>query len=325
VTVNHATDRAAPAAPEHPGRWTLHGLNNGVIFRLTVAGVRRLPRGVSYAIGGAGGWLSWRLMRETTDAIASNLEAVFPQESLTRRRHRALEVYRSYTRDAVDFIRGLSAADHELPAMFTVTDAERQRFDALTKAGRGSIIVTGHFGNWEAGAILMRRVLGLPLTVVAMREANDEVNAIRLEIRERLGVPTLEVRQSIDTALQIRRLLGENRAVALLMDRHLGRDRVPVTFFGRRAWFLRTPALLAYLTGAPLVPCFIERTGPGRFLATLCEPVFLDQSEDRNAALARGVQAVASALEARVRARPECWYHFYRYWDAQHDDYTGLA
>ena len=33
------------------------------------------------------------------------------------------------------------------------------------------------------------------------------------------------------------------------MDRHVDRDRVEVQFFGRRAYFLRTPALLSYLTG----------------------------------------------------------------------------
>ena len=45
----------------------------------------------------------------------------------------------------------------------------------------------------------------------------------------------------MDTALQIRRRLAENRIVAMLMDRYVDRDRVPVTFFGRRTYFLRTP------------------------------------------------------------------------------------
>ena len=105
----------------------------------------------------------------------------------------------------------------------------------------------------------MRRVLHLPLTIVAMAEASAEVNRIRREIRDGLGVDTIEVRQSLDTALQIRRRLADNRIVAMLMDRHLGRDRVEVTLLGRPAWFLRTPALMGYLTGAPLMPCFIER------------------------------------------------------------------
>ena len=311
--------------PAQPRRWTLHGLNNGLIFRLTLAGVRRLPRRASYAIGAAGSWLAWRLMDETNEAIADNLAAVFTDEPAARRRRRALDVYRSYTRDAIDFIRALHASDREVREMFELDPADRERFTRLTSAGRGAIIVTGHFGNWESGAILMRRVLDLPLTVVAMKEANDEVNALRRHLRDQLEVPTLEVRQSLDTALRIRRLLSANRAVALLMDRHLGRDRIAVTLFGRRAWFLRTPALLAYLTGAPLVPCFIERIGPGRFRAVLGEVIAIQAGEARDRALARAVQTVADALEARVRARPESWYHFYRYWDAQRDEYAGLG
>jgi len=30
------------------------------------------------------------------------------------------------------------------------------------------------------------------------------------------------------------------------------------------------------------------------------------------------------AIEARVRANPHAWYHFYRYWDAQRGSYDGL-
>ena len=36
-------------------------------------------------------------------------------------------------------------------------------------------------------------------------------------------------------------------------------------------------------------------------------------------------QEIADQLSEQVRAHPECWYHFYRYWDAQRDDYVGLG
>ena len=121
----------------------------------------------------------------------------------------------------------------------------------------------------------MRRVFNLPLTVVAMAEASDEVNRLRRDIRDSLGIDTVEVRQSLDTALQIRKRLADNRIVALLMDRHLGRDRVQVNFLGRPTWFLRTPALMAFLSGAPLVPCFIERIDGGRFSVSPGEPIFV--------------------------------------------------
>ncbi len=250
-----------------PRRWTVHGLNSGVIFAATYHGVRILPRSLCYGIGHVCSWIAWRLMPRSNAALADNLRAIFADETEDRLLRRALDVYRSYTRDAIDFLKAVSAGDAAAQQMFEIDPERVATLQALHAAGHGILLVTGHYGNWEAGAVLMTRFLRLPLTVVAMREASPDVNRIRQRIRDLLGVETLEVRQSLDTPLQIRRALAQNRFVALLVDRHFGRDRVAVTFLGRQAWFLRTPMLMASLAGAPLVPCFIRRIGRGRFAA----------------------------------------------------------
>ena len=88
-----------------------------------------------------------------------------------------------------------------------------------------------------------------------MREASAEINRLRIEFRERIGAETLEVRQSMDTALQIRRRLADNRIVAMLMDRHVDRDRVAVHL-------LRPPRVLPAHAGA-------ARLSDGRAAAAL--------------------------------------------------------
>lgn len=308
------SEPGSAVAERLPRRWTLHGLNNGVIFGLTVKGVRVLPRGVSYAIGRLGTWIAWRLMRDTRAAIAENLAPVLPHETPAERHQRARRVLLGYARDTIDFLRALSASPDELRDTFDLGTHNQAIFDRVLREGRGGLLVTGHCGNWEIGGLLMSRVVDLPLTIVAMAEADPEVNRLRHDIRARMGIETLEVRQSLETALQIRRLLAANRFVAMLIDRHLGRDRVAVTLFGRQAWFLQTPAVLAYMTGAPLVPCFIERVGPGRFTTLACPPIHVDRALPRDQAVQHATQQVAAAIEARVRARPETWYQFYRYW-----------
>jgi lauroyl/myristoyl acyltransferase len=105
-----------------------------------------------------------------------------------------------------------------------------------------------------------------------------------------------------------------------LMDRHVGRDRVAVTLAGRRAWFLKTPALMGLLSGAPLLPCFIERTGPARFSACPGKPIFVATDLPREEAIQRAAQQFADQLSVRLHQHPEYWYHFYRYWDSQPDD-----
>jgi lauroyl/myristoyl acyltransferase len=162
---------------------------------------------------------------------------------------------------------------------------------------------------------VLMKALRVPLTVVAMPEPDPNVNSIRHRVRAELQADTIEVRQSLDTPLQIRRRLAEGRTVAMLMDRHVDRDRVPVTMFGRRAHFLGAPALLAYLTGAPLVPIFLVREGRGRFRARPQEPIVVDRTGNREEQVQRAAQRVATLLEREIEARPDCWYQFYKYWE----------
>jgi lauroyl/myristoyl acyltransferase len=272
---------------------------------------------VSYAIGRAGTWLAWRLMRETRAAIADNLRPLFPYESTAALERRARTTLGAYAADVIDFIRSLRASDEELQRLFAYVPSDAALFFEQLARGKGLILVSGHYGNWEAGGVFLRRITGLPVAIVAMPEADPAVDRVRREIRDLLGAETIQVGQALDTALQIRRRLADNRIVAFLMDRHVGRDRVEVQFLGRRAWFQRTPALMGFMTGAPLVPSFMERLGPSRFIVRAGTPIVVDRSRPRDEAVQAAAQDFADQLAVRVRAHPEFWYHFYRYWDAQ--------
>ena len=172
----------------------------------------------------------------------------------------------SYARDTIDFLRALVGRRPNNAARRSDAEEHRALFERCSRAAAARSSSTGHYGNWEIGSLLIRRALGMPLTIVAMAEPSPDVNRIRHEIRDGLGAETIEVRQSFETALQIRRWLADNSIVAMLVDRHFGRDRVRVRFLGRDAWFLRTPSLMAHATGAPMLPC-VHRTSRARQFA----------------------------------------------------------
>jgi KDO2-lipid IV(A) lauroyltransferase len=293
-------------------RWHAGSLNNGLIFGATYLLVTRLPRAGSYAIGHAATWLAYRLMRDGTAAIIDNLRVVRPEATEPELKQIALLTYRSYARDTIDFIRSLVMNRREFePAMATFDNA---RLAELLARGRGVLVVGGHFGNWELGGVALRLLHGYPLTVVGKAEASPVVGAIRRRMRESLGIETLEIGQMLDTALQIRRLLADNGIVAMLLDRYVGRDRIDVTFFGRPTGFLRTPAMIGYLTAAPLLPAFMIRQADDRFVGALGDPIMVDATKPTEDAVRAATQAFATQLEDRIRANPELWYQFYSYW-----------
>jgi KDO2-lipid IV(A) lauroyltransferase len=293
-------------------RWHAGSVNNGLIFGLTYHIVTRLPRAGSYAIGRAVTWLAYQLMRDGTRAIVDNLRVVRPDATERELQRLALLTYRSYARDTIDFIRSLVMTRTEFEPMMASFDSGR--LDDLLARRRGVVIVGGHFGNWELGGVALRLLHGYPLTVVGKAEASPVVGEIRRRMRESLGIETLEIGQMLETALQIRRLLAANGIVAMLLDRHLGRDRIDVTFFGRPAGFLRTPAMIGYLSGAPLLPAFMIRQADDRFVGALGDPIVVDSTKPTEDAVRAATQAFAAQLEDRIRANPELWYQFYPYW-----------
>lgn len=296
-----------------PVRWHARGLNNRLIFGATCYGVTHLPARVSYALGHVGTWLACRLMRDGTQGLVENVRVVRPHAS-DRDLHRlALETYRSYGRDVIDFIRGLDM-DRETLAR-RVHEFDDTRFAAVLAEGRGVIVAGGHFGNWELGGVALRRLRDVPLTVVGRPEASPFVGQLRQRMRESLGIETIEIGQALDTALRIRRILESNGAVALLLDRHLGRDRVNVEFFGRTAGFLRSPAMIASLAGSPILPSFMIRRPDGRFSALCGETIRVDSSLPVEDGVRQATQAFASQLESRIRENPHLWYQFYSYFD----------
>ena len=296
-------------------RWHSRLLNNGAIFGATYRGVTALPPSVSHAIGHGGTWLAYHVMRGSTAALIDNLRVLFPERSDDALKRLALMTYRSYAKDTIDFIRSLSITDGELRTV--VERIDTTHFDAALAAGHGAIAASAHYGSWELGGLVMRRLCGYDVSLVVMAEPSPAVNRLRRQFRSSFGVDTIEIRQYLDTALKIRRLLGENRVVGMLLDRHLGKDRVAVDFFGCRAYFLRTPALMAYLTRAPLIPSFVYRDDDGSITATCSEPIRVENTGHRDTDVQVATQAFASALEEQIRLRPHCWYQFYPFWASQ--------
>jgi KDO2-lipid IV(A) lauroyltransferase len=298
-----------------PPRWHARGLNNEWIVGATWTGVSHLPAWATFGMGHVGAWLAYRLQTRGTLALVDNFRVIFPDRSEAELRALALRTYRSYARDVVEFMRSLEQPAEALKSR--VSRLDTAAFDAALARGRGAIALSGHFGNWELAGVLLRRFTTYPLSVVAMREQDAEVSRLRERLRAKIGIDTIEVRQHLESAIMIRRLLQENRVVGMLLDRHVGKDYVEVTFFGRSAYFLRTPALLAFFSGAPLIPSFVYRDEDNRLVVECGPAIDVPRAGDRDANVQAATQAVATVIEAQIRARPHYWYQFYPFWTSQ--------
>jgi KDO2-lipid IV(A) lauroyltransferase len=114
--------------------------------------------------------------------------------------------------------------------------------------------------------------------------------------------------------------LSRQISVALIADRDVLGSGVPTTFFGQPAPLPPGPIELSLRTGAPVVPCFVLRTGVGRSAVHFFPPLAFPRTHDRATDLRTGLEALARALEAGIAMAPDQWFVLQPIWDTRRPD-----
>jgi lauroyl/myristoyl acyltransferase len=191
---------------------------------------------------------------------------------------------------------------------------ERDPIVAALDAGRGVVLVTGHFGNWDIAAKTLREY-GRPVNVVMAHDVNESTQAYVRAARERAGVRVIFSDTSVFSSLNMIRALRENEVVAIQLDRMLGAGGARLLpFLGHPAPFPSGPFALARLAAAPVIPVFIPRLGPRHYRVHVGEGVTVPREARDGAALDRVMQAIVSQFEAIVRRHPTQWFQFTPFW-----------
>ncbi len=177
------------------------------------------------------------------------------------------------------------------------------------RSTNGGILATGHYGFFELGAIAMSRI-GLPISVVTFAEPSAALTEWRAAYRARWGAETIEIGTDPFSSLRAHDALRAGRFTAMLVDRPAGGRTVNVSFPGGTIPFSASPALLGWMTGAPIVPVSVRRLPNARYAIRAGAPIPVDRSLPRNEAMAQATHALAQALCVEFRTDPRQWYHF---------------
>jgi lauroyl/myristoyl acyltransferase len=297
------------AVPRGRKKWVSHGLSNRIVYGGLHYGARWLPMAALNTINLVGNSLAVTFLTRTKEGMRDNFRTALgvsdeAAEVLARKQ------FFEYGRHTIDVWRLRSEAF--VPRIVTFEEDARA-LAASRRGGRGFLLVTGHVGNWEMGAVTLRRHDLVP-AVVGQRELDPNVQQMRQQLRERVGVESIDIGSSMATAFKVRGAVDRGRAVALLVDRAYPEDRVMVPFFGRPTAFLRSPALLARFCSCDILPGFFLRKPDGSYFNVWGEPLQAETALSPDEDAVRLMSRVALDLERVIRSHPAQWFNFYRFW-----------
>lgn len=274
-----------------------------LLQRIQSALLKKSPEDAE-ATGARLGRLIMRFGKRRRERADANLRLAMPELSDAEREALVGKIFEHFGRISADFLLIPKRSREQFFEETEVVGVEH--LDAALAQGKGILLITGHFGNWERCSSWLS-MKGYPLSVVA-RDADDlGVNSMVNELRAYTGTKVIA---RGNAARPIIEALRRNELVGILPDQNASEVFLP--FFGKPAGTVLGPGVLHARTGAVVVPMYGVRVGPNRYRLEIHPPLEpIPGYEVKGEGLMRAINA---SLESMIRQHPDQWLWFHDRW-----------
>lgn len=282
------------------------------LIRLLLRCTRILPPALAWRLGAGLGDAFGALPMRDQGRARTHLAIAFPAADPTWIKRTARACFRHTGAMALWTLATLGREPRALRRGIVVEGAEHIRaLVRASRAGQGTFVYTGHFGNWELLARTFATIS--PSSVIARRMRSPLIDALIQGTRAEGGA---EVLYQDGDAREVLRRLRQGRTVATLADQDIpALAGVFVPWFGHEAYTPSGPAALATLARCPVHAMFLYWNRKAGRWVLHCGPRWQPARSGDRAADIRSLTALATSYqEALVRRSPEQWVWWHKRW-----------
>jgi len=188
-------------------------------------------------------------------------------------------------------------------------NAERAKW--LMQEGRGLLLVTGHYSNFEIVGYLMG-LFGFNIYSIARPLDNKFINKYLYDVREGAGQKIIDKKGAAELMAQI---ASSGATLCFIADQDAGRKGIFVDFFGRKASTYKSIGLLAISCNMPIVVGCSRRID-NRFCFEIENNriIFPEEWAEKDDPLRWVTAEYTKAIEQFVREDPSQYWWLHRRW-----------
>lgn len=285
-----------------------------------------------------GGKIVYHLFLFRRRTVIQNIQRAFPE--LTERKQIigiAQAFYGHLFRAIFELARDAFMSPEMRSRLVRIEGAETFRASA---AGKGALLLTGHFGNWELavpiavghlpewrGRVHIIRDFGAGTDAHAVQRAGRRGFLVVRRIRSRLvgflsylafrrfnraGMKVISQGGAVKGTL---RRLRAQEAVVFVLDHHAGgRNRILVNFMGYPAYTFRSLAVIALASEAPVVPIACYRDTDGKHVVRFEPPLQTIRTGNLTNDIRENTELYNKTLVRLIREHPDQWFWFHERW-----------
>ncbi len=264
------------------------------------------------AFGKKIGILLKKASRKRYTITLNNIAAAFPEKNAEWHRDIAFKSYQNLGITLVELLAFPRLSDQDIADYIQCEGIGLVK--ELHAQGRGLILLSGHFGNWEMLAYSVGLFSELPVSIIVKTQQNMYADRLLNQYRTQRGNQVIPMHNAARSIIQ---KLRSGDAIALLADQSATGDKdIFIDFFGRPAATYEAPAALALRFKTPIVMGFAERRPDGTYYTKLSE-IPHDDLENTQEGIRELTRRHVQMLENAIRKRPELWSWQHRRWKHQ--------
>ena len=184
--------------------------------------------------------------------------------------------------------------------------------EAAYAEGKGVIMATGHYGNWELlGATVALH--GYPMLSITRKQNNSHMDKAINEFREMVG-QQVTYNRGKHGLLAISRMLKEKNLLGVLFDQDTNDDGVELDLFGKRSIIPMGAAALSRIYGSPILPIFMHNNDDGTCCAKIYPPLYTQKTGDKQRDFYQVTRKLVDILEMEIINHPEMWFWVHDRW-----------
>ena len=263
-----------------------------------------MPRAINLCIGRQLGTLIYLIgLRKKVATI--NLNIAFPSLSKLERKSILLKCYRHFGMVLIDFITQQSLNKKNISEFIVLHNKDKN----ILQSSNGGIIMSAHFGNWEA----VLPALGLnniKMETVIREQKNTDANNYYIDLR---SFPNISLIWKKESLRKLYDAISNHKFIGLASDQSARKRGVLLPFFSKKASFPKGSGIFYSRSGCNvfMVLCIL---GSDYKYHMFIKPISSNKVTEDDIVEDITLKYI-NILENKIRQNPSQYFWFHKKWD----------
>lgn len=240
------------------------------------------------------------------DVVLKNLSLAFPEKSAAEIDRLAGLNYVHFLKTFFDVFLMDKFDEERLMTNINVVGLELLREEY--NKGNGVIILTGHFGNWEVGAVATGIASGVSINVLTKQQRNPYVTEWMDNLRQKFGNRVSNLGTGVRSLFKT---LKEGGMIGIVGDQRGPKESERIAIFGQPTAFYNGFASIIAKSASPVVVAIMSRQPDDSYVLEFQKMEYSTEGENP---VLNIVQQYATILEKYIRKYPEQWFWMHNIW-----------